>query len=65
MIPVGLDASASMKCHRLEFETEEYVYGVGRGGLKYLDFTMTDAEWAAAVKAAGGEWNYKASADAE
>ena len=65
MIPVGLDASASMKCHRLQFETEEYVFGVGRGGLKYLDFTMTDAEWAAAVKNAGGEWNYKASADAE
>ena len=64
MIPVGLDASASMKGARLEFETEEYVFGVGRGGLKYLDFTMTDAEWAAAVEAAGGQWNYKAS-DAE
>lgn len=61
MIPVGLDASASMKCHRLQFETEEYVFGVGRGGLKYLDFEMTDAEWAAAVKAAGGQWNYKVS----
>lgn len=61
MIPVGLDASASMKSHRLEFETEEYVYGVGRGGIKYLDFTMTDAQWAAAVEAAGGQWNYKAS----
>lgn len=61
MIPVGLDASASMKGARLEFETEEYVFGVGRGGLKYLDFEMTDAEWAAAVKAAGGQWNYKAS----
>lgn len=61
MIPVGLDASASMKCHRLQFETEEYVFGVGRGGLKYLDFEMTDAEWAAAVAEAGGEWNYKVS----
>ncbi|MBQ9706862.1 MAG: hypothetical protein IJV78_03125 [Clostridia bacterium] len=61
MIPVGLDASASMKCHRLQFETEEYVFGVGRGGLKYLDFTMTDAEWAAAVAEAGGQWNYKVS----
>ena len=58
MIPVGVQASASLKGMRIEFYTEEYIYGVGRGGVKYMTYTMDDAEWAKYVNDNGGELNY-------
>lgn len=59
MIPVGTEASASLKGMRIQFYTEEYVYGMGRGGLKYMTYTMDDAEWAEFVQSQGGTLNYK------
>ncbi|MGN1104585.1 MAG: ABC transporter substrate-binding protein, partial [Candidatus Coproplasma sp.] len=59
MIPVGLEASASLKSMRINFYTEEYVFGMGRGGLQYYTFKMNDADWAAYVSAQGGTLNYK------
>ncbi len=64
MIPVGTDADAALRCHRVVFGTTEYIYGVGRGGIKYMTYTHTDAEFAAFVQSQGGnlESLYKSSA---
>ena len=59
MIPVNLDSSANLKGKRIVYGTEEYVYGVGRGGMKYMTYVMSDAEWAAYVQQQGGTLNYK------
>jgi len=59
MIPVGLDASASLKCMRVKYYTEEYVYGMGRGGIQYITYAMDDAQWAEYVKSQGGTLDYK------
>lgn len=59
MIPVGTDASASLKGKRIKFYTEEYVYGMGRGGVTYMTYLMTDAEWAQYVSENNGSIDYK------
>jgi len=59
MIPVGLDASASLKGMRIKYYTEEYVYGMGRGGVQYMTFAMTDEEWASYVSSQGGTVDYR------
>jgi hypothetical protein len=59
MIPINLDSSANLKGMKIVYGTEEYVYGVGRGGVQYMTYKQTDAEWAAYVKAQGGTLNYK------
>lgn len=59
MIPVGSEASASMKGMKIKFGTEEYVFGIGRGGVKYMTYNYTDAEWNAFVTEQGGTLNYK------
>lgn len=59
MIPVNSDSSASLKGMRIVFGTEEYIYGVGRGGVKYMTYTADDAAWAQYVKDQGGTLNYK------
>ena len=59
MIPVQTDASATLKGMRIKYYTEEYIFGMGRGGIKYMTYTMDDAQWAKFVKKAGGTLNYK------
>ena len=44
---------------QINYYTEEYVYGVGRGGIKYMTYNYTDAEWDAYVADNGGILNYK------
>jgi len=61
MIPIAYDSSASLKGMKVNFYTEEYVYGVGRGGIKYMTFNYNDSEWAAFVNSQGGKLNYKVS----
>ena len=46
MIPTLLDASATLKGMKIKYGVEEYVFGVGRGGIKYMTFNYTDDEWA-------------------
>ena len=59
MIPIMDDASASLKGMQIKYYTEEYIYGVGRGGVKYMQYYYTDAEWEAFVAEQGGTLNYK------
>lgn len=58
MIPVQTDATASMRSMRLHYYTEEYIFGMGRGGIKYMTYNMSDAEWDAFVRQQGGTLNY-------
>ena len=62
MIPINLDASANMKGMQIKYGVEEYVFGVGRGGIKYMSYNYSDSEWAAyvAANAKDGQLNYKA-----
>lgn len=62
MIPILLDSSAALKGMKIKYGSEEYVYGVGRGGIKYMTYNYNDEEWAAYVKsnAVDGQLNYKA-----
>ncbi len=59
IFPVQTDASASLRCMRYIYKTEDYIMGVGRGGVKYCTYTMDDAEFAAHVVEQGGVLNYK------
>ena len=59
MIPIMDDASAALKGMQIKYYTEEYIYGVGRGGIKYMQYYYSDAEWDAFVAEQGGTLNYK------
>lgn len=54
MIPTHNQASAALKGMQITYGTEEYVYGVGRGGIQYMTYNYTDEEWDAFVKSQGG-----------
>jgi oligopeptide transport system substrate-binding protein len=59
MLPIMDDASAALKGMQIKYYTEEYIYGVGRGGVKYMQYYYTDAQWAEYVASQGGTLNYK------
>ena len=59
MIPMIDASSASLKGMQFEYYTEDYIYGVARGGFKYYTYNYTDAEWDAYVASQGGKLNYK------
>lgn len=59
IFPLSTDSSASLKGMRIIYKTEEYILGLGRGGIAYYTYAMDDDEWAAYVKEQGGTLNYK------
>ncbi len=59
MIPIMDDGSAALKGMQIKYYTEDYIYGIGRGGIKYYQYYYTDAEWEAFVAEQGGTLNYK------
>lgn len=59
MLPLIDDASASLKGMKINYYTETYIYGVGRGGVKYMTYNYDDAEWAKFVKSNNGLLQYK------
>lgn len=59
LLPLVDDASSSLKGMKVKFYTEEYVYGIGRGGVKYMRYYYTDEQWAEYVASQGGILNYK------
>lgn len=61
MIPLLTDSSAALKGMQITYYTEEYVFGVGRGGIKYYTYTMDDKAWDAYVASQGGTLNYAVS----
>ena len=58
-IPLTGDNSASLKGMQIEYLLEDEVFPLGRGGIKYMTYNYSDAEWEAFVAEQGGELNYK------
>lgn len=59
IFPVQTDSTAALKGMRINYKTEDYVVGMGRGGIQYYTYSMSDAEFADYVKKQGGILNYK------
>ena len=57
-LPLMTDATASLKCMRVNYKTEDYILGLGRGGIQYYTYTHTDEEFAAYVQQQGGTLDY-------
>ena len=62
MLPLDDESSAALKGKQIKYYTEEYIYGVGRGGIKYMTYNYSDQEWKEYVASKGGILDY-ASAD--
>ncbi len=58
MIPIIDDSSANLKGMQIQYYTEDYVFGVGRGGVRYMTYNYTDAEWDEFVASQGGSLKY-------
>lgn len=59
LLPLTDESSAALKGQKIKYHTEEEIFGMGRGGIKYMTYNYDDAEWAKYVKSAGGKLNYK------
>ena len=57
-IPIMDDAGAQLRGRQIKYYTEEYIFGMGFGGLKYYTYEYTDAEWDEYVKANNGMLDY-------
>lgn len=44
-IPMMNASSAGLKGMQIQYYTEEYIFGLGRGGLKYYTYNYSDADW--------------------
>ncbi len=58
LIPLIDDASASLKGMQIKYYTEDYVYGVGRGGIRYYTYHYNDQKWEEFVTSQNGSLNY-------
>ena len=57
-IPIMDDAGAQIRGQQINYYTEEYIFGMGFGGLKYYTYKYNDAEWEEFVAANNGMLNY-------
>ena len=57
-IPIMDDASAQLKGQKIEYYNDEYIYGVGFGGIRYMTYNYTDAEWADYLASQNNELDY-------
>ncbi len=58
-VPIQNNFSASLISYKIDYTTYEYNTFMGYGGIKYMTYNFTDAEWAAEVAAQGGTLDYK------
>ena len=58
LIPMFDDCTANLKSMKVQYGTEDYVFGMERGGLQYLTYNYSDAEWDQFVSEQGGTLNY-------
>lgn len=57
-IPMLQDASMALLSKQVFYVVDEYNPIMGRGGIRYMKYNYSDAEWAEYVKAQGGELAY-------
>lgn len=59
VFPLMTDATASLRCMRVNYKTEDYIVGMGRGGIEWYTYSMDDDEFKAYVeKQEGKQLNY-------
>lgn len=58
MIPLEHGSTVSLKGKQVKYYSEEFIYGVGRGGIKYLSYNYSDQEWKKYVHSLGGFIDY-------
>lgn len=59
LIPMVDDSTAQMRGMQVEYCTEDYIFGMGFGGIKYYTYNYDDAEFDQFVADQGGTLNYK------
>ncbi len=59
LLPLNNDSSAALKGQQIKYYTEEEIFGMGRGGIKYMSYNYDDQSWDKYVKSNGGKLNYK------
>jgi len=57
-IPLMDKAGAELRGRQVKFRTEDYIYAVGFGGIKYYTYAYSDAQWEAFVAKNGGLLDY-------
>lgn len=57
-IPMMDESQASLKGQQINFCTDEYVFGMGFGGIQYYTYNYSDAEWAEYVASQNNELDY-------
>jgi oligopeptide transport system substrate-binding protein len=58
-IPLMGNYSAALKGMQVKYYTEDQIFPMGRGGIRYMTYNYDDAAWDAFVKEQGGTLNYK------
>ncbi|MCM1102523.1 MAG: ABC transporter substrate-binding protein [Clostridium sp.] len=58
LLPLIDDSSAQLKSMKINYATEEYIFGMAFGGVQYYTYNYTDDEWAAFVAEQGGTLTY-------
>lgn len=57
-IPIMDESTAQLRGQQVNYYTEEYVFGMGFGGVKYYTYNYTDMEWDNYVASQGGTLDY-------
>lgn len=58
-VPLYNNYSSSLLSYKVEYITDEYNTFLSYGGIRYMTYNYSDAEWKKEVEARGGEINYK------
>ena len=58
-VPLYNNFSASLLSYKVDYVTYTYNTFMSYGGIKYMTYNFSDAEWAEQVAAANGEFDYK------
>ena len=59
VIPLYTDATAHLISYKVNYQQNQYIYGIKYGGVKYITYTYNDSEWATYIENSGGALNYK------
>ena len=57
-IPIMTKAGAQLRGRQVQYRTEEYIFGMGFGGIKYFTYRYSDAQWDAFLAQNKGMLDY-------
>ena len=57
-IPIMDDGEGHLRGRQIKYRTEDYIYPLGYGGVKYFTYAYTDAQWNEFVAKSGGLLDY-------